>query len=210
MQSHVSTRVVRGRGSRVFAGWRWTILALVCWAGPQMAWAGPMTLRESNVGFSLEFATRPGVVLICEGTSDTLPNGKEICVDVNDKMEMPSDSVTFMADPNNANRTLGIFCSDLSNGMDAGDFPTCVLAQMGDKALDFESPAIPPKVGEETPYEPGMNDPGFAMVNGQAVTYILESDPPLQPAPEASAALLFGMGLMVATLVRRFFARSCG
>jgi len=47
----------------------------------------------------LEFATRPGVVLLCEGTSDTLLNGKEICVDANDHMEMPSDSITFMPDP---------------------------------------------------------------------------------------------------------------
>ena len=203
MQSHVSTCVVRGRERRPFAGRIWMILALVCWAVPQMAWAAPITLRESNVGFSLDFATRPGVVLICEGTSDTLANGKEICVDANDKMETPSDSVTFMADPTDPKRTVGVFCSDASNGMDAGDFPTCVLAQTGDKALEFESPAIPPKVGEETPYEPGMNDPGFAMVNGQAVTYILESDPPLEPAPQASAALLFGVGVIVLSMATR-------
>jgi hypothetical protein len=169
-----------------------------------VGWTAPITLREKDVGFTLEFATRPGVVLLCEGTSDTL-NGKEICVDANDHMEMPSDSITFMADPNNDNRTLGIFCSDASNGIDAGDVESCLVAQTGDVAVEFESPAIPPNVGEETPYDPGMNDPGFARINGVPVTYILESDPPL--APEPSTVLLFGAGLLTLYAAMRWRCR---
>jgi len=196
MPSRISMHVPRGSGLGRYASRRWIIFMLACWAAPAVGWAAPITLRESNVGFRLEFATRPGIVLICEGTSDTLPNGKEICVDVNDKMEAPSDSVTFMLDPTNANRTIGVFCSDASNGMDAGDVPTCLVEQTGDVAVEFESPALPPNVGEETPYDPGMNDPGFAMVNGQAVTYILESDPPVGQAPEPPTALLLGAAFL--------------
>src|SRR5437867_1232976 len=124
MRLRFSTRVPPRSELERPAGRWWIILALACWAVPGVCWAAPITLRESSVGFALEFATRPGVLLICEGASDTLPNGKEICVDVKDQMEMTSDSVTFMLDPTNANRTIGVFCSDASNGMDAGDVPT--------------------------------------------------------------------------------------
>lgn len=160
--------------------------------------ARTITLSELTTTTRLDLVTVVGVVLLCEGPSGTM-GGQEICEDGDGNMVPPSDSIEFRL-TDNGTKTLVTFCSDTTPGEvpDAGD--TCPPPLTGDKAVEFESPALPGG-DEETPYEPAVGEPGYA---GPGIDYILISD--TAPVPEPAMPWVLG-GLLLLALRWRNSAR---
>ena len=168
--------------------------AVLCIALCQLTMADAIVLKETDVNPVLAFMAKPGTVLLCEGASDT--NGAvQFCVDENDHVETPSDSITFT--PIAGGMTMVQFCSDSDPDSDKADGDvgdSCQPANVGQVAVPFESPFLP-NIGESTDYTAETMDmPGYDLGKGQAVNYDFISD---TPAPEPSALNMVIIGLVM-------------